>query len=196
MVAKRDFSPRFSPEMSRQAKRKSPSQLGINRIVGKGSYDSLATSRSKVTSLVANPNFSNIVNDYSDAVAHNIQIKRKSYYRAKTIESVIVIAVNAALSLVAIATISSLLPYQSSQKDRLDEINSEVNTVEQRVNGMRENLPDSLNTGRSKELLLRKHGYIKNNQVTIKVLDPSQIASPDNDGVMPTTSTAQKINRD
>ena len=90
--------------------------------------------------------------------------------------------------------IARLLPYQSSQKDRLDEITTEVNSVESRVNGLREKLPQALNSGKSQEMLLRKQGWIKNNQMTIKLLDPSEVASPNNDGVMPTNSTAQKLN--
>jgi len=71
-----------------------------------------------------------------------------------------------------------------------------VNSTEQRVNGMREKLPQTLNSGKSQEIFLRNQGWIKNNQVTIKLLDPSEVASPntDSDGVMPTTTTAQKYN--
>ena len=101
---------------------------------------------------------------------------------------------NLALSLAAIAAIAKLLPYQSSQKDRLDEITTEVNSAEQRVNGLREKLPQTLNSGKNQEMLLRKQGWIKNNQVTIKLLDPSEVASPNTDGVVPTTTTAQKYN--
>jgi hypothetical protein len=43
-------------------------------------------------------------------------------------------------------------------------------------------------------MLLRKQGWIKNNQVTIKLLDPSEVASPKTDGVVPNTTTAQKYN--
>jgi len=63
------------------------------------------------------------------------------------------------------------------------------------VNGMREQLPQTLNSGKSQEMLLRKQGWIKRNQMTIKLLEPTEVASPNNDGVMPTTTTAQKSNR-
>jgi hypothetical protein len=131
-------------------------------------------------------------NSYSEAVAHSIQRKRAQYCRTKATESIIVIAVNVALSLAAIAAITRLLPYQSSQKDRLDEITTEVNSAEQRVNTLREQLPQTLNSGKSREMLLRKQGLIKSNQMTIKLIDPTEIASPNNDGVMPTTTTAQR----
>jgi hypothetical protein len=138
----------------------------------------------------------NVAENYSEAVAQNVDRKRQQYYRAKATESIIVIAVNVALSIAAIAAITKLLPYQSSQKDRLDELTSEVNSVEQKVNGLREKLPQTLNSGKSQEMLLRKQGWIKNNQMTIKLLDPAEVASPntDSDGVMPTTTTAQKYN--
>jgi hypothetical protein len=179
MVAKRDLSPRFPPERTSQAKRRSPSQYGQNQVM---------TSRSNHSAIA------NGANSYSDAVAHNVQRKRDEYCRAKATESIIVIAVNVALSLAAVIAIARLLPYQSSQKDRLDEITTEVNSVESRVNGLREKLPQALNSGKSQEMLLRKQGWIKNNQMTIKLLDPSEVASPNNDGVMPTNSTAQKLN--
>ncbi|MFN6066046.1 MAG: hypothetical protein ACK45T_02525, partial [Pseudanabaena sp.] len=60
------------------------------------------------------------------------------------------------------------------------------------VNTLREQLPQTLNSGQSREMLLRKQGLIKSNQMTIKLLDPTEIASPNNDGFMPTTTTAQR----
>jgi len=180
MVAKRDLSPRFSPQVPKQTPR------------SRGEYG-----RSGVVSMHSRGNPSpalNGANTYSEAVAHNIQRKKEQFCKSKATESIIVIAVNVALSLVAIAAIAKLLPYQSSQKDRLDELTTEVNSVEQRVNGMREKLPQTLNTGKSQEMLLRKQGWIKNNQMTIKLLDPSEVATPNNDGIMPTTTTAQKSN--
>ncbi|PZO35361.1 MAG: hypothetical protein DCF19_24100 [Pseudanabaena frigida] len=143
-------------------------------------------------SAIASP-VPNATNTYSQAVADNVQRKKQKYYRAKATEAIVVIAVNVALCVAAIAAITKLLPYQSSQKDRLDEITTEVNSVEQRVNGLREQLPQTLNSGKAQELLLRKQGWIKNNQMTIKLLDPSEIASPSSDGLMPTTTTAQKF---
>jgi hypothetical protein len=186
MVSKRDSSPRFSPEVPSQAKRRSPNQYGRNQVVSidsRGNY-----SDSGATAMMTG------ANSYSEAVAHNVQRKKEKYCRAKATESIIVIAVNVALSLAAIAAIARLLPYQSSQKDRLDELTTEVNASEQRVNSLREKLPQTLNSGKSQEIMLRKQGWIKNNQMTIKLLDPTEIASPNNDGVMPTTTTAQKLN--
>jgi hypothetical protein len=189
MVAKRDLSPRFPPERTSQAKRRSPSQYGQNQVMTSRSNHSASSGNLSSVPMIANG-----ANSYSDAVAHNVQRKRDEYCRAKATESIIVIAVNVALSLAAVIAIARLLPYQSSQKDRLDEITTEVNSVESRVNGLREKLPQALNSGKSQEMLLRKQGWIKNNQMTIKLLDPSEVASPNNDGVMPTNSTAQKLN--
>ena len=187
MVAKRDLSPRFSPQVQKQTPR-SQGQYGRNDVVSMHSRSSHSTSGENLSSAF------NVAGNYSEAVAQNVHRKRQQYCRAKATESIIVIAVNVALSIAAIAAITKLLPYQSSQKDRLDEITTEVNSVEQRVNGLREKLPQTLNSGKSQEMFLRKQGWIKNNQVTIKLLDPSEVASPntDSDGVMPTTTTAQK----
>ena len=185
MVSKRDLSPRFSPEVPSQAKRRSPNQYGRNQVV---SIDSRGNYSDSGAAAMAG------ANSYGEAVAHNVQRKKEKYCRAKATESIIVIAVNVALSLAAIAAIARLMPYQSSQKDRLDELTTEVNASEQRVNILREKLPQTLNSGKSQEIMLRKQGWIKNNQMTIKLLDPTEIASPNSDGVMPTTTTAQKLN--
>ena len=188
MVAKRDISPNFSPEMLRRSKQRPLSVHNGERVVSMASRSNpIVSSNIKMT-----PSGATV---YSEAVTHNIQRNRAKYCRTKAIESVVVIAVNIALSMAAIAAITKLLPYQSSQKDRLDEINTEVKSVEQRVNSLRDKLPQTLNSGKSQELLLRNQGWIKHNQITIKLLDPSEVASPDNDGVMPTTTTAQKFNQ-
>ncbi|MFN9533248.1 MAG: hypothetical protein ACK59W_02160 [Pseudanabaena sp.] len=188
MVAKRDLSPRFSPQEQKQTPR-SQSQFRRNDVVSMHSRSSHSTSGESFAS-------TNIASSYSEAVAQNVHRNKEQYYRAKATESIIVIAVNVALSIAAIVAVTKLLPYQSSQKDRLDEITTEVNSTEQRVNGMREKLPQTFNSGKSQEIFLRNQGWIKNNQVTIKLLDPSEVASPntDSDGVMPTTTTAQKYN--
>ncbi|MBD2175445.1 hypothetical protein H6F42_00765 [Pseudanabaena sp. FACHB-1998] len=194
MVAKRDLSPRFSADVPQKAMRRSQGQYERHDVVGINSRSSRSASNHNLTSMSANPAV-NPPSSYGDTVAQSVQHKRDKYLRAKATESIIVIAVNVALSLAAIAAITKLLPYQSSQKDRLDEITTEVTSVEQRVNGLRDKLPQTLNSGKSQEMLLRKQGWIKNNQMTIKLLDPSEIASPNNDGVMPTTTTAQKTGR-
>ena len=195
MVAKRDLSPRFSPEVPKQALRRSHGKLGRTEDVIINSSSNHSTSGGNLIPIrmTATPAF-NGANNYSEAVAHTVQRKKDKFCRAKAIESIIVITVNLALSLAAIAAITKLLPYQSSQKERLDELTTEVNSVEQRVNGRREQLPQTLNSGKSQDALLRKQGWIKNNQMTIKLLDPSEIASPSNDDVMPTTTTAQRSN--
>lgn len=187
MVAKRNIYPNLSPQILRQANQRPTSIERGKRVVSVASPSNLTTSPSSKV----NPRE---INSYSAAVTQNIQRNRDKYCRAKAIESIVVIAVNIALSITAIAAIAKLLPYHSSQKDRLDEINTEVKSVEQRVNGLRDKLPQTLNSGKSQELLLRNQGWIKHNQITIKLLDPSEIASPSNDGVMPTTTTAQKNN--
>ena len=196
MVTKRNLTPRVSPVVAKQNLRRSLDQNGRNDGASISSHSNYSSSSDKVSvmSMTANPALSN-ANGYSEAVTSSIQRKKDQYYRTKATESIVVIAVNVALSFAAIAAITRLLPYQSSQKDRLDELTTEVNSVEQKVNGMREKLPQTLNSGKSQELLLRKQGWIKRNQMTIKLLEPKEIASPNNDGVMQTTTTAQKSNR-
>lgn len=111
MVAKRDLSPRFPPERTSQAKRRSPSQYGQNQVVTSRSNHSASNGN-----LPSVPMLANGANNYSDAVTHNVQRKKDKYCKAKATESIIVIAVNVALSLAAVVAIARLLPYQSSQK--------------------------------------------------------------------------------
>jgi hypothetical protein len=186
MVAKRDLYPRLSSQVPSEPMRSQGRQYGPHDVVNINSRNSRSTSGKNISV----PN----VNSYSDSVARNVQRKREQFCRGKATESIIVIAVNVALSCAAIVAIAKLLPYQASQKDRLDELTTEVNSAEQRVNGLREKLPQILNSGKSQEIMLRKQGWIKNNQMTIKLLDPSEIASPNNDAIMLTT-TAQKANK-
>ncbi|MEI6063957.1 MAG: hypothetical protein WCQ26_05140 [Pseudanabaena sp. ELA748] len=182
MVAKRNLDPQVPSQTLRSQGR----QYGPHDVVNINSRSSRSTSGNNISV----PN----VNGYSDSVARNVQRKKEQFCRGKATESIIVIAVNVALSCAAIVAIAKLLPYQSSQKDRLDELTTEVTSAEQRVNGLREKLPEMFNSGKSQETLLRKQGWIKNNQMTIKLLDPSEIAAPTNDAIMLTT-TAQKANK-
>jgi hypothetical protein len=186
MVANRDLYPRLSPQVPSQSQRSQGLRYGQHDVVNINSRSSRSTSGNNI--------FAPNVNSYSDSVARNVQRKKEQFYRAKATESIIVIAVNVALSCAAIVAIAKLLPYQSSQKDRLDELTTEVTSAEVRVNGLREKLPEILNSGKSQETQLRKQGWIKNNQMSIKLLDPSQIAAPNNDAIMLTT-TAQKANK-
>ena len=194
MVAKRDLSPRFSSQVPKSPTVRSRGTYAQRDSIGANSRSSHANADGTLPLRVGKNAVSSNANSYSEAVAHNVQRKRQQYYRAKATEAVIVIIVNVALSMAAIAAITKLLPYQSSQKERLEEITTEVNTVEQKVNQMREQLPQTLNSGKSQEMLLRSQGFIKPNQVSIKLINPSDMASPDNNGVMPTTTTAQGSN--
>ncbi len=186
MVAKRHLSPRLSPQVPKQVLRSQGRQYEQHDVVSINSRSNRSDSRSNVSP--------NTQSGYSESVAQNVQRKKEQFYRAKATESIIVIAVNVALCCAAIAAIAKLLPYQSSQKDRLDELTTEVNSAEQRVNGLREQLPQTLNSGKSQETLLRKQGWIKANQMTIKLIEPSEVATPNNDGIM-NTATAQKYNK-
>jgi hypothetical protein len=195
MVAKRNLSPRLSLDVPKTLRR-SQGQYRRDEVVGINSPSNHSTSRNNRDNLLPMISALDGANNYSQAVADNVLRKKEQFCRAKATESIIVIAVNLALSLAAITAIARLLPYQSSQKDRLDEITTEVNSAEQRVNGLREKLPQNFNSGKSQEILQRKQGWIKDNQITIKLLDPPQIASPNNDGIIPTTTTtAQRSNQ-
>jgi hypothetical protein len=96
------------------------------------------------------------------------------------------------MSTAAFFALARLIPYQSAQRDRLDEITVEASTAEQRVNGLRNRLPQALDSGKSQAAHLRQQGWIKRNQMTIKLLDPAT-ASPQkpDQNTLPQTTTAR-----
>jgi hypothetical protein len=78
--------------------------------------------------------------------------------------------------------LARLIPYQTAQRDRLDEITAEVQVTEQRVESLRSRFPKMFNSGKSKDALIRQYGFVKPNQVPIKILDtdPSNNTTPKN----------------
>jgi hypothetical protein len=106
-----------------------------------------------------------------DAVIQKQRQQRARRFRAKGFEALGVIAVSTAFSVVAVMALARLIPYQTAQRERLDEISTEVQAVGQRVEALRVRFPDVFNAGKSKDALIRKHGFVKPNQIPIKLLD-------------------------
>ncbi len=101
--------------------------------------------------------------------------KRKAQHcQARGYEALIVISVNIVLSAAALIALTRLVPYQTAQKERLDEITAEVQIMEERVNVLRAKLPQTFDSGKSQEALLRQQGWLKQNQLSIKILAPSE----------------------
>ncbi|MEI6427572.1 MAG: hypothetical protein WCO45_04155 [Pseudanabaena sp. ELA607] len=113
-------------------------------------------------------------------------------FRSKAVEAAVVIVVNILMSTAAFLALARLIPYQSAQRDRLDEITAEASSAEQRVNGLRNRLPQALDSGKSQAANLRQQGWIKRNQMTIKLLDPATATpqKPDQN-TLPQTTTAR-----
>lgn len=97
----------------------------------------------------------------------------QKYYKARGTEAIAIIAVNVFLSAAALIALARLIPYQTAQRDRLEEISNEVRNVGQRVDVLRARLPESLDSGKSKYTFLRQQGWIRPNQLTIKLLEPT-----------------------
>jgi hypothetical protein len=130
---------------------------------------------------------------YSAAAEARFQRQRSQQNRTKGFEALVVIAVNVFLSAAAVIALTKLWPYQTVQKERLDAISTEVNSAEQRVNALRTRLPETFGSGKSQEIFLRKQGWINQNQTSVKLFEPGDIASPGGE-MLPSTSTAQKPN--
>ncbi|CAN1213263.1 hypothetical protein TUMEXPCC7403_23860 [Tumidithrix helvetica PCC 7403] len=143
----------------------------------------------KASSVIAFSDYREV--SYSEAAEAKFKRQRSQQNRTKGLEAAVVIAVNIFLSAAAIIALTKLMPYQAVQKERLDSISAEVESAEQRVNALRAKLPQTFDSGKSQEVFLRKQGWIKQNQMTIKLIQPGDIATPDSE-TLPSTSTAQK----
>jgi hypothetical protein len=106
-----------------------------------------------------------------DAVIQKQRRQRERRFRAKGFEALGVIAVSTAFSVVAVMALARLIPYQTAQRERLDEITAEVQAVGHRVEALRLRFPDVFNAGKSKDAQIRKYGFVKPNQIPIKILD-------------------------
>ncbi len=117
-----------------------------------------------------------------DAVIQKQRRQRERRFKAKGIETLGVIAVSTACSVIAVMALARLIPYQTAQRERLDEITAEVQAVEHRVESLRRRFPEMFNAGKSKDALIRKYGFVKPNQIPIKILDStSSRPQPSND---------------
>jgi cell division protein FtsB len=106
-----------------------------------------------------------------DAVIQKQRRQRERRFQAKGIEALVVITVSTAFSVVAVMALARLIPYQTAQRERLDEITAEVQAVEHRVESLRRRFPEMFNAGKSKDALIRQYGFVKPNQIPIKILD-------------------------
>lgn len=66
--------------------------------------------------------------------------KRHQLHREIALETSVKLVVNVVFSMTALATLTHLLPYQASQQTKLNEIQTEVNTVQGRVSLLQQNL--------------------------------------------------------
>jgi|GEM_PF-1173326 len=109
--------------------------------------------------------------------------KNAKLFRSRGVEAIFVVGVNLFLSVTALTALTKLLPYQNAERERLEEINTEVQLVEQRVNVLRARLPQIFGSGNSQKALLRREGLIGSDEKAIKLIPPSQ-------PVLPSSSTA------
>jgi cell division protein FtsB len=118
----------------------------------------------------------------SEVVKQKQRHQSEQRFRTRGIEALLVIAVSTAFSSAAVMALARLIPYQTAQRDRLDEITAEVQVTEQRVESLRSRFPKMFNSGKSKDALIRQYGFVKPNQVPIKILDtdPSNNTTPKN----------------
>jgi cell division protein FtsB len=112
-----------------------------------------------------------------DAVQQKQRLQVEQRYKARGVEALLVIAVSTALSTAAVMALARLIPYQTAQSARLEEMSAEVQAVEKRVEALRNKFPQVFSSGKSRDAQIRQYGFVKPNQIPIKILDS---ASPGN----------------
>lgn len=166
MVARRELQ--FTPD-SLRPKQDMPAFGSEPEANGGGKVSSSASG-------IPSPRYDRVV-DFRDRVPDAVIQKQRHQsarrFKAKGFEALGVIAVSTAFSAVAVMALARLIPYQTAQRERLDEITTEVQAVGQRVEVLRVRFPEVFNAGKSKDAMIRKHGFVKPNQIPIKLLDPT-----------------------
>lgn len=97
---------------------------------------------------------------------------------SRGLEAVGVILTCLFLSAGALLGLFRLARYQKVQLDRLAEINREVAVMEAQVELQRERLAQSFSTGSTQAHLLRRQGFIKPDEVPIKLVEREEQSFP------------------
>ena len=92
------------------------------------------------------------------------QKKQQSIYRALVIESYAKISVNMGVSVVALITLSHLVPYRMAQQEKLKEIQAEVHTTEVRVSQLQDNFDRVFDPAQAKTVVEEQTHFVDPNQ--------------------------------
>jgi HAMP domain-containing protein len=93
--------------------------------------------------------------------------------KAVALELTAKIIVNSLLSAAAVVTLIKLIPYQYSQQIKLNEVNTEVEEAEKRVERLRENFRRSFDPQQSKKVMQEQSPRVDPQQRRIIFLEPS-----------------------
>jgi HAMP domain-containing protein len=93
--------------------------------------------------------------------------------KAVALELTAKIIVNSLLSAAAVVTLIKLLPYQFSQQMKLNEVNTEVEEAERRVERLRENFRRSFDPQQSKKVMQEQSSRVDPQQRRIIFIEPS-----------------------
>ncbi|HEY9836855.1 MAG TPA: hypothetical protein V6D27_08150 [Vampirovibrionales bacterium] len=97
------------------------------------------------------------------------QNQRRHLYRAIAAETTVKLVVNAVLSVVAVSAVITLLPYQQSRQQDLQDIRAEVSHVETRVNRLQAEL-QRLMAPEQATSIMEEHSYrVDPNKVQIVI---------------------------
>lgn len=173
MFARRNFAPETPPRSSRSNRIDQRAHTRTNNRVDHSTDPKYVEKYSQANQVVSFP----------QTATKSTNRKNAKLFRSRGVEAMFVVGVNLVLSVTALIALTKLLPYQNAERERLEEINSEVQLAEQRVNVLRARLPQIFGSGNSQKALLRREGLIGSDEKAIKLIPPSQ-------PILPSSSTA------
>lgn len=84
---------------------------------------------------------------------------RRRYYQVMAVEMSVKIGINLAIATVAVSALTHLLPYHSSQQDKLREIRTQVKQMESNVNNLRADFSRNFDPHQAKTIM-QEQGYL------------------------------------
>ncbi len=106
------------------------------------------------------------------------RLRQERHTLSRGLETIGVIGISLCLSVGALIGLVGLAKYQKAQLDRLRELDREVAIMEAQVELQRERFAQSFSTGNRQEVILRREGFIRPDEVTIKLVERSDQSLP------------------
>ncbi|MEB3828179.1 hypothetical protein [Phormidium sp. CCY1219] len=106
------------------------------------------------------------------------QQQRHHPHRGLAVETTAKLAVNLVISVVAVSALAKLLPYQTLQQQKLQEIRAEVEHTEARVSRLQEELELLLAPEQTFQMMDRYSYRVDPNKISIVITPPKEETEP------------------